>query len=106
MPASGTGREQALKYSKVPGHVSSGQLASLLEIDARNLSTFVNPLIQTGIIAARKEGKTFVYSLRDARTFPHTHNRHTSEGETNYDVLARLRECHVKLPREGNMLGE
>ena len=52
-PASGTKREQALKYLKVLGHVSSGQLASLLEIDVRNLSKFLNPLIQTGIIAAK-----------------------------------------------------
>jgi hypothetical protein len=55
-----TKREQVLKYLKVLGSVSSGQLASLLEIDVRNLSKFVNPLIQTGIIAARKEDKTFI----------------------------------------------
>ena len=61
-------REQVLKYLKVLGHLTSGQLASLVEIDVRNLSKSVNPLIQTGIIAARKEGKTFIYSLRDAHT--------------------------------------
>jgi DNA-binding transcriptional ArsR family regulator len=104
-PASGTKREQALKYLKVLGHVSSGQLASLLEIDVRNLSKFLNPLIQTGIIAARKEGKTFIYSLRDAHTLLHTHNRHTSSEETDYAGHVELPKWHVKLPKEGNMLG-
>jgi KaiC/GvpD/RAD55 family RecA-like ATPase/DNA-binding transcriptional ArsR family regulator len=101
----GTKREQALKYLKVLGHVTSGQLASLLEIDVRNLSKFVNPLIQTGIIAARKEGKTFIYSLRDAHTLLHTHNRHTSSEEGDYESHVELPKCHVKLPKEGNMLG-
>jgi KaiC/GvpD/RAD55 family RecA-like ATPase/DNA-binding transcriptional ArsR family regulator len=101
----GTKREQALKYLKVLGKASSGQLASLLEIDVRNLSKFVNPLIQTGIIAARKEGKTFIYSLRDAHTLLHTHNRHTSLEETDYESHAELPKCHAKLPKEGNMLG-
>jgi len=105
VPASGTKREQALKYLKVLGHLTSGQLASLLEIDVRNLSKFVNPLIQTGIIAARKEGKTFIYSLRDAHTFLHTHNRHTSLEESDYASHVELPKCHVKLPKEGNMLG-
>ena len=68
LPLLGTKREQALKYLKVLGHLSSGQLASLLEIDVRNLSKFLNPLIQTGVLAARKEGKTFIYSIRDAHT--------------------------------------
>ena len=101
----GTKREQALKYLKVLGHLTSGQLASLLEIDVRNLSKFVNPLIQTGIIAARKEGKTFIYSLRDAHTHLHTHNRHTSLDETDYESHVELPKCHAKLPKEGNMLG-
>jgi KaiC/GvpD/RAD55 family RecA-like ATPase len=104
-PSSGTKREQALKYLKVLGKASSGQLASLLEIDVRNLSKFVNPLIQTGIIAARMEGKTFIYSLRDAHTLLHTHNRHTSLEETDYDVHVELPKGHVNLPKEGNMLG-
>jgi KaiC/GvpD/RAD55 family RecA-like ATPase len=105
VPALGTKREQALKYLKVLGKVSSGQLASLLEIDVRNLSKFVNPLIQTGIIAARKEGKTFIYSLRDAHTFLHTHNRHTSLEENDYAGHVELPKWHVTLPKEGNMLG-
>jgi DNA-binding transcriptional ArsR family regulator/KaiC/GvpD/RAD55 family RecA-like ATPase len=104
-PASGTKREQALKYLRVLGHVSSGQLASLLEIDVRNLSKFLNPLIQTGIIAARKEGKTFIYSLRDAHTLLHTHNRHTSSEEDGYASHIELPKWQVKLPKEGNMLG-
>jgi KaiC/GvpD/RAD55 family RecA-like ATPase/DNA-binding transcriptional ArsR family regulator len=101
----GTKREQALKYLKVLGKVSSGQLASLLEIDVRNLSKFVNPLIQTGIIVARKEGKTFIYSLRDAHTFLHTHNRHNPLEEDEYEVHVELPKWHVKLPKEGNILG-
>jgi DNA-binding transcriptional ArsR family regulator len=103
--AAGTKREQALKYLKVLGRLSSGQLASLLEIDVRNLSKFVNPLIETGIIAARKEGKAFVYSLRDVHTYLHTHNRHTSLEETDYAGHVELPRWHVKLPKEGNMLG-
>ena len=105
VPFPGTKREQALKYLKVLGKVSSGQLASLLDIDVRNLSKFVNPLIQTGIIAARKDGKTFIYSLRDAHTYLHTHNRHTSSEETDYESHIELPKCHANLPREGNMLG-
>jgi predicted PilT family ATPase len=85
--------------------MNSGQLASLLEIDVRNLSKFVNPLIQTEIIAARKEGKTFIYSLRDAHTFLHTHNRHNSLEESKYAAQVELPKWHVKLPKEGNMLG-
>jgi DNA-binding transcriptional ArsR family regulator len=102
---SGTKREQALKYLKVLGSVTSGQLASLLEIDVRNLSKFINPLIQTGIVTARKQGKTFLYSLKDAHTLLHTHNRHTSLGEADYAGHVELPEWHVKLPKEGNMLG-
>jgi DNA helicase HerA-like ATPase len=101
----GTKREQALKYLKVLGHVSSGQLASLLEIDVRNLSKFVNPLIQTGIIAARKDGKTFIYSLRDAHTLLHTHNRHTPSEEGDYVSHVELPKWQVNLPKDGNMLG-
>jgi KaiC/GvpD/RAD55 family RecA-like ATPase len=104
-PSGSTKKEQALKYLRVLGKVSSGQLASLLDIDVRNLSKFVNPLIQTGIIAARKEGKTFIYSLRDAHTYLHTHNRHNSSEETDYESHVELPKCHAKLPREGNMLG-
>jgi KaiC/GvpD/RAD55 family RecA-like ATPase len=106
VPSSGgTKREQALKYLKVLGHLTSGQLASLLEIDVRNLSKFVNPLIQTGIIAARKEGKTFIYSLRDAHTFLHTHNRHTPFEEGDYASRVELPKWHVSVLKEGNMLG-
>lgn len=103
-PIAGKKRQQALRYLKVLGTLSSGQLASLLEVDVRNLSKFVNPLIQTGIVAARKEGKAFIYSLRDAHTLLHTHNRHTSLGETDYAVHVELPKWHVKLPKEGNML--
>jgi len=104
-PPVGTKREQALRYLKVLGRLSSGQLASLLEVDVRNLSKFVNPLIRTGIIVARKEGKTFIYSLKNAHTYLHTHNRHTSEGEAEYEGHVELPKWHVKLPKEGNMLG-
>jgi DNA-binding transcriptional ArsR family regulator len=104
-PSGATKKEQALKYLRVLGKVSSGQLASLLDIDVRNLSKFVNPLIQTGIIAARKEGKTFIYSLRDAHSYLHTHNRHNPSEEDEYEVHTELPKWHVKLPKEGNMLG-
>ena len=40
-----TKKEQALKYLKVIGNLTSNQLANLLEIDVRNLSKFINPLI-------------------------------------------------------------
>ena len=103
--SSGTKREQALKYLKVLGRLSSSQLASLLEIDVRNLSKFINPLIQTGIITARKEGKTFIYSLRDAHSYLHMHNRHNSLGENEYAAHVELPKWQVKLPKEGSMLG-
>jgi DNA-binding transcriptional ArsR family regulator/KaiC/GvpD/RAD55 family RecA-like ATPase len=105
VPPAGTKREQTLRYLKILGRLSSGQLASLLEIDVRNLSKFVNPLIQTGIVTARKEGKTFIYSLRDAHTNLNTHNRHTSLEENDYAAHAELPKWQVKLPKEGNMLG-
>lgn len=100
-----TKKEQALKYLKVIGNLSSGQLASLLELDVRNLSKFINPLIQTGIIEAKKQGKTFIYSLKDAHTFLHTHNRHNSLEETDYAGHVSLPKWDVKLSTEGNMLG-
>ena len=106
VPVSGTKREQALKYLKVLGHLSSAQLASVLEIDVRNLSKFVNPLIQTGIIAARKDGKTFIYSLRDAHTLLHTHNRHTTTEEGDYASHVELPKWHVMLPKEVTCLAE
>lgn len=104
-PSSGTKREQALRYLKVLGKVNSGQLASLLEIDVRNLSKFVNPLIQTGIIAARKEGKTFIYNLKDVHSFLHTHNRHNFSEETDYVGHISLPKSDLRIPAEGNMLG-
>jgi len=104
-PLPTTKREQLLKYLKVLGNLSSGQLASLLEIDVRNLSKFVNPLIQTGIVTARKQGKTFLYSLRDMHSFPHIHNRHTSEEEDDYAGHVSLPKWQGKLPKEGNMVG-
>lgn len=69
-----TKKEQALKFLKVLGSLSSNQLAALLEVDVRNLSKFINPFIQTGIIAAKKEGKTYIYSLRNPHTLTLTHN--------------------------------
>jgi DNA-binding transcriptional ArsR family regulator/KaiC/GvpD/RAD55 family RecA-like ATPase len=103
--AAQTKKEQALKYLKVIGNLTSGQLASLLEIDVRNLSKFINPLIQTGIIEAKKQGKTFIYSLKDAHSFLHIHNRHNSLEETDYVGHIALPKSDVRLPAEGNMLG-
>ena len=100
-----TKKEQALKYLKVIGNLTSGQLASLLELDIRNLSKFINPLIQTGVIEAKKQGKTFIYNLKDAHTFLHTHNRHNSLGEIDYVGHVSLPKWDVNLPAEGNMLG-
>ena len=100
-----TKKEQALKYLKVIGNLTSNQLANLLEIDVRNLSKFINPLIQTGVIVAKKQGKTFIYSLKDARSFLHTHNRHNSLGDTDYAGHVTLPKSDVKMPAEGNMLG-
>ena len=100
-----TKKEQALKYLRTLGNVTSGQLASLLDVDVRNLSKFLNPLIQTGVVEARKQGKTFIYSLKDAHTFLHTHNRHNSLEETDYASHIALPKSNVRLPTEGNMLG-
>jgi hypothetical protein len=102
---SGTKKDQALKYLKVLGSATSGQLASLLEIDVRNLSKFINPLIQTGIVTARKEGKTFLYSLKSAHTILHMHNRHNPLEEGEYAGHIELPKWRVKLPKEGSMLG-
>jgi len=99
-----TKKEQALKFLKVLGNLSSNQLAALLEIDVRNLSKFINPFIQTGIIAAKKEGKTYIYSLKDSHTFTLTHNRHTPQEETEYAGVA-LPKSNIQLPSEGNVLG-
>ena len=100
-----TKKEQALKYLRTLGNVTSGQLASLLEIDVRNLSKFINPLIQTGVIEAKKQGKTFIYSLKNAHTLLHTHNRHNLLEETDYAGHVTLPRSDIKLPAEGNMLG-
>jgi len=100
-----TKKDQALKYLKTLGNVTSGQLASLLEVDVRNLSKFINPLIQTGVVEARKQGKTFIYSLKNARTLLHTHNRHNLLEETDYAGHVELPRSEVKLPAEGNVLG-
>jgi len=105
MPSSSTKREQLLKYLKVLGGLTSGQLASLLEIDVRNLSKFVNPLIQTGIVTARKQGKTFLYTLKDVHSYFHTNNRHNSLDESDYAGHIELPKWQAKLPKEGNMLG-
>ena len=100
-----TKKDQTLKYLKTIGNLTSGQLASLLEVDIRNLSKFVNPLIQAGVVTAKKEGKTFIYSLHNAHTFLHMHNRHNSLEETDYAGHITLPKSDVKLPAEGNMLG-
>ena len=100
-----TKKEQALKYLKVIGNLTSGQLASLLELDVRNLSKFINPLIQTGVLEAKKQGKTFIYSLKDAHTLLHIHNRHNILEEADYVGHIALPKSDVRLPAEGNMLG-
>jgi KaiC/GvpD/RAD55 family RecA-like ATPase len=105
IPSGGTKKEQVLKYLKVLGNISSGQLASLLEVDVRNLSKFINPLIQVGIVSAKREGKTFIYSLKNVHTLLHTHNRHTALEESDYAGHVELPKWHVKLPKDGNMLG-
>jgi Cdc6-like AAA superfamily ATPase len=100
-----TKKEQALKFLKVVGGLSSNQLASLLEIDVRNLSKFINPYIQTGIVLAKKEGKTYIYSLKNPHTFALTHNRHTPQEESEYASQITLPKSNVQLPSEGNVLG-
>jgi hypothetical protein len=102
--AGGTKKEQALKFLKVLGSLSSNQLAALLEIDVRNLSKFINPFIQTGIIAAKKEGKTYIYSLKNPHNLLLTHNRHTPQEETEYAGVT-LPKWNIQLPSEGNVLG-
>jgi KaiC/GvpD/RAD55 family RecA-like ATPase len=102
--AGATKKEQALKFLKVLGSLSSNQLASLLEIDVRNLSKFINPFIQTGIIAAKKEGKTYIYSLKNPHNLLLTHNRHTPQEETEYANVT-LPKWNIQLPSEGNVLG-
>ncbi|MGA3406039.1 MAG: DUF87 domain-containing protein [Candidatus Bathyarchaeia archaeon] len=99
-----TKKEQALKFLKVLGNLSSNQLAVLLEIDVRNLSKFINPFIQTGIIAAKKEGKTYIYSLKNPHNLLLTHNRHTPQEETEYAGVT-LPKWNIQLPSEGNVLG-
>lgn len=100
-----TKKEQALKLLKVLGSLSSNQLAALLEIDVRNLSKFINPFIQTGIIAAKKEGKTYIYSLKNPHNLLLTHNRHTPQEESEYASQVILPKLNIKLPSEGNVLG-
>lgn len=101
----GTKKEQALKLLRVLGSLSSSQLAALLEIDVRNLSKFINPFIQTGIIAAKKEGKTYIYSLKNPHNLLLTHNRHTPQEETEYASQITLPKWNIQLPSEGNVLG-
>src|SRR5208337_5020072 len=98
-----TKKEQALKFLKVLGSLSSNQLAALLEIDVRNLSKFINPFIQTGIITAQKAGKTYIYSLKNPHNLLLTHNRHTSQEETEYASVT-LPKWKIQLPSEGNVL--
>jgi KaiC/GvpD/RAD55 family RecA-like ATPase len=100
-----TKKEQALKFLKVMGNLSSNQLAALLEIDVRNLSKFINPFIQTGIITAQKAGKTYIYSLKNPHNLLLTHNRHTSEEESEYASHVTLPKWNIQLPSEGNVLG-
>jgi len=100
-----TKKEQALKSLKVLGSLSSNQLAALLEIDVRNLSKFLNPLIQTGIITAQKAGKTYIYRLKNPHNLLLTHNRHTPQEETEYANHVTLPKWNIQLPSEGNVLG-
>ena len=71
----------------------------------RNLSKFINPFIQTGIIAAKKEGKTYIYSLKNPHNLLLTHNRHTPQEETEYASQITLPKWNIQLPSEGNVLG-
>jgi KaiC/GvpD/RAD55 family RecA-like ATPase len=102
--AGATKKEQALKFLRVMGSLSSNQLAALLEIDVRNLSKFINPFIQTGIIATKKEGRTYIYSLKNPHNLLLTHNRHTPQEETEYASVT-LPKWNIQLPTEGNVLG-
>ena len=103
--AAQTKKDLVLKYLKTIGGLTSGQLASLLEIDVRNLSKFINPLIQAGIVTARKQRKTFIYTLKAAHTLLHTNNRHNFLEEPDYAGHIELPKWHGKSPKEGNMLG-
>src|SRR5208337_4790973 len=94
-----------LKFLKVSGSLSSNQLATLLEIDVRNLSKFINPFIQTGIITAQKAGKTYIYSLKNPHNPQLTHNRHTPQEEAEYASQITLPKWNIQLPSEGNVLG-
>jgi KaiC/GvpD/RAD55 family RecA-like ATPase len=100
-----TKKEQALKLLKVMGNLSSNQLAALLEIDVRNLSKFINPFIQTGIITAQKAGKTYIYSLKNPHNLLLTHNRHIPEEDAEYASQITLPKWNIQLPSEGNVLG-
>ena len=100
-----TKKNQALKFLKVLGSLSSNQLAALLEIDVRNLSKFINPFIQTGIITAQKAGKTYIYSLKNPHNLLLTHNRHTPQEEAEYASHVTLPKWNIQLPSEGNVLG-
>jgi len=104
-PVGATKKEQALKFLKVLGSLSSNQLAALLEIDVRNLSKFINPFIQTGIIASKKEGKTYIYSLKNPHNLLLTHNRHNPQEEPAYASQIILPKSNIHLPSEGNVLG-
>jgi len=103
--AGATKKEQALKFLKVLGSLSSNQLAALLEIDVRNLSKFINPFLQTGIIVAQKAGKTYIYTLKNPHNLLPTHNRHTPQEETEYASHVTLPKWNIQLPSEGNVLG-
>src|SRR5208337_4052701 len=94
-----------LKFLKVSGSLSSNQLATLLEIDVRNLSKFINPFIQTGIITAQKAGKTYIYSLKNPHNPQLTHNRHTPQEDAEYASQITLPKWNIQLPSEGNVLG-
>jgi DNA helicase HerA-like ATPase len=62
----------------------------LLDVIVRNLSKFVNPLTQTGIVAARKQGKTFIYSLARA----------LQEDSNNLRLVIVVEEAHLWTERE------
>lgn len=87
------------------GSLSSNQLATLLEIDVRNLSKFINPFIQNGIVTAQKAGKTYIYRLKNPHNLLLTHNRHNPQEESEYASQITLPKSNIQLPSEGNVLG-
>ena len=67
--------------------------------------TSLNSSIQTGVIEVKKQGKTFIYSIRNAHIFLHMHNHNTFLGENDYVGHIMMPKWDVRLPTESNMLG-